>query len=511
MRLSRSIAYAASGSYVELLLGIVTSIVIARTLGAKDYGLYSLLMMWIVLTQSLVTSGIPMGVIRFVAQARARAQSDVAAAVIRYLGRVQLLKLGLALIVVATALPLYRGFGPNGLALGAIALVLAAIGFRTQYTFNVSICKGATDFRSVAIVAWVGSACNLLLVVAASAIHGTMTDGPTTFLGAYTASALIFMVVSAWASHRYRDSGLAAAIPADLSADISRHLRVVTVSALIGQLATSQIEVFFLGIWAAPEDVAYFRLGNTLAVGASGLVVGIVSGVVMPYISRSVAEGANAAVETYVRLTRYLVLLAVPVVIITAVLSKAAVVTLYGVAFSGAALTLSILTVAVALADINAPAQSYLLSANKQYLILACTISALALKLTVGALLIRQYHLAGALASLLGTTVIVESGRSWLVQRDFGARFPGRIAARSVVYSCVAAIPAAILAEWAHPVAAIMLGGGVFTVIYGFSLLIGRCLSDADILGAKVMAGHLPGRLGTVARAILERAIVIGD
>src|SRR3990170_8385611 len=100
MRLSRSIAYAASGSYVELLLGIVTSIVIARTLGAKDYGLYSLLMMWIVLTQSLVTSGIPMGVIRFVAQARARAQSDVAAAVVRYLGRVQLLKLGLALIVV---------------------------------------------------------------------------------------------------------------------------------------------------------------------------------------------------------------------------------------------------------------------------------------------------------------------------------------------------------------------------------------------------------------------------
>ncbi len=488
-----------------MLLGMVTSILIARTLGAKDYGLYSLLMMWVVLSQSLVTAGIPPGVVRFVAQARARGASEIGAAVVRYLGRVQLAKLGLALAIVAIALPLYVGLGPNSVTLVSIVLVLAAIAFRTQYRFNLAVSEGGNDFRSIAIVAWVGSASNLLLVGVASIAH-LPGPGTTVFLSAYALSALVFMLVSAWASRCYRLKGAAVEIPASLSAEISRHLRIVTPSAMIGQLVGSQIEIFFLGIWAVPEDVGYFRIGLNLAVGVVALLPGTIAAVAMPYISRSVVEGKAAAAETYLKLTRYIVLLAVPVVAIATVLSQAVVITLYGPAFSGAAMALPVMTLAIALTEINTPAQCYLLSASKQHMILVFTIATLALKLTAGVLLIRHFHLAGALASILLITLIIVIGKSWLVWRDLGAGFPFGTTVRAVIFSCVAAAPAVLLIDRVAAVAVITLGGAAFAAIYGAAVLFGRCLSAADLRSARGMAENLPGIFGRSVRALLNWA-----
>lgn len=480
--------YAAAGSHVETVLGVVTSIVIARSLGAERYGMYSLLLMWATIAQMIVNSGVALGAQRFVAQAQARGQPEVASAIARRLRTVQLIKLAAALVVVGAALPIYGAAGAAALSVVGLALVLASIAFRTQYTFNVAVCKGAGDFRSAAVVAWAGSGANVLLVCMAGLflpeIHG--------FLLAYAMSTAAFFAVSTWRSRRLLVRHGGAEIPVDVQNDLSRHLRVVTVSTVLAHLASSQIEIFFLGLWSPAEQIGFFRLGNMLAAGAVGVVSGVVASVVLPYLSGAIAKGNAAAAESYARLTRYLVLLAAPVVVLVIVLSRTLIVTVYGAQYADAALVLSVLVAALALADVNTPAQAYLLGAGRQYTVLAFTVIALALKLIAGTALIHQFGLEGAIASLAGTVVIISIAKSWLVRRDLGVRFPVRITVRCLAVAAVAALPAMIMTALLPGPVALVLGSVTFAVIYPLLVLYGRFLSAEEIERGRAIASAAP-------------------
>lgn len=502
VRLVRSLFYSAAGSQVEMALGVVTSIVIARSLGASDYGVYSLLLMWAVIAQSLVNSGVSLGVQRFVAQAMARRQQGVAAAIARRLLGVQFGKLAIGLGIVAVALPIFGRKGSLDITAGVVLLVLLAIAFRTFYIYNNAVCKGASDFRRSAIVAWIGSVSNLILVCGA----GVLALGMTGFLSVYVLSSLAFLLLSAWAGHRYFRRTDDMRIPDDVQADVSRHLRIGAASAVIGQLASTQIELFFLGAWASPAEAGYFRLGNMLATGVVSVVSGVVAAVVMTRMSEAVAEGQDVAIRTYGQLTRLLILLALPAATLTAVLSQAIVQTLYGAAFAGAATVLLIGVFAMALEDINTPAQAYLVGTGRQYSVLAFTTLALALKLTLGAWLIHHMGLPGAIASWAGTVAIVALLRTWLTRRHLGASFPLGIALRVALISAVAAAPAFLLVRF-HPSLPSLVGGGaVFCVVYAVAVLFGRCFSAPEIAALQQWSAKLPRAASRVAIAILGRA-----
>lgn len=493
--------YAAAGSHIETVLGVVTSIVIARSLGAERYGVYSLLLVWATLSQMIVNSGVALGAQRFVAQARARGQPEVSAAIARRLRKVQWIKLAIALVVVGVALPVYGGAGAAAMSVAGLALVLASIAFRTQYTFNVSVCKGAGDFRSAAVVAWVGSGANVLLVCFA----GLFAPNILGFLFAYAAGTAAFFAVSTWRSRRFLAKQGGQEIPSDVEIDLSRHLRVVTVSTVLAHLASSQIEVFLLGLWAPAEQIGYFRLGNMLAAGAVGVVSGVVASVVLPFLSGAIAKGEEAAAEAYARLTRYLVLLAVPVVVLVIILSRTLIVTIYGAQFAEAATVLSVLVAALALADINTPAQAYLLGAGRQYTVLAFTVLALGLKLTIGTYLIYRFGLAGAIASLAGTVVIISLAKSWLVRRDLQVRFPVGITMRCLLAGAMAATPAMLFTALLPGFIALVLGPITFVAIYVLLLLRGRFLLAGEIDRGLAIASDSPAPV----RELLLRVLAI--
>lgn len=502
MRLANSLFYAAAGSHVETVLGVVTSIVIARSLGAEHYGLYALLLIWATLAQALVNSGVTLGAQRFVAQARARGQYGIAGAIARRLRSIQWAKTMLGVLVVAVGLPLYGGAGETSATYSVIALVLAAIAFRSQYTFNVSVCKGAGDFRGAAIVAWVGSGANLVLVCLAAVLLPSVEG----FLLAYALSTAAFLSISWWRSRSYLKDPGAVSIPPDLQADMSKHLRVVTLSTALAQLASSQIEIFLLGLWAPAAEVGFFRLGNMLAGGAVGVVSGVVASVVLPHLSKAIAQGDAPAARAYLQLTRYLVLLAVPVVVIAAVLARTLVVTVYGPEFATAAVVFSVIIAALALADVNTPAQAYLLGSGRQYTVLAFTILALALKLTLGAYLIHRFGLEGAIASLAGTVVLISVVKSWLVRRQIGVGFPLAITLRVLLFAGLSSVPAIAFSVLLPGAVTLVLGAACFAPLYCVAVLRGRCLTRAELALAGGALGRLPAPLSRAATALLRLA-----
>jgi O-antigen/teichoic acid export membrane protein len=502
LRLANSLLYAAAGSHVETVLGVVTSIVIARSLGAEHYGLYALLLIWATLAQALVNSGVTLGAQRFVAQARARGQYGIAGKIARRLRSIQWAKTALGLLVVGIGLPIYGRAGESSVTLPVIVLVLASIAFRSQYTFNVSVCKGAGDFRGAAIVAWVGGGTNLVLVCVAAVILPSVNG----FLIAYALSTAAFLATSWWRSRSYLQDPGVVSIPPELQADVSRHLRVVTLSTALAQLASSQIEIFMLGLWAPAADVGYFRLGNMLAGGAVGVVSGVVASVVLPYLSKAIAQGDAHAARAYLKLTRYLVLLAVPVVVVAAVLARTLVVTVYGTEFAMAAGAFAVIIAALALADVNTPAQAYLLGSGRQYTVLSFTVLALVLKLTVGAYLIHRFGLEGAIASLAGTIVLISIVKSWLVRRQIGVGFPLAITLRVLLFAGASSIPAIVFSVFLPGAVTLVLGAACFAPLYCTAVLRGRCLTPAELALAEGVLERLPPPVRKAGSTLLRHA-----
>lgn len=495
MRIASSVFYSAAGSHLETVLGVVTSTIIARSLGASDFGSYSLLLMWITISQTLVNSGLSLAAQRFISQARARGSEEIAGAIAHRLRTIQRYKLTCALVVVAVVLPLYGETSTLHVGKLTLALVLTSIALRSSYVFLNSVCKGAGDFKRVAVVTWIGSISNVLLVGLAGYLEGSLTA----FLVTYTLSNSVFMLAIARASRDYILRRSTSDIPEEVRRDMSQHLAIVTLSTMLASLASSQIEIFLLGMHANAHEAGFFRLGHMLGGGAIGIISGVIASVTLPHISKALAEGSDAAVRTYETLTRYLVLLSVPVVIFVSAISGVLVSTVYGAEYVPVAQVLCAMLIAFAIEDISAPAQAYLIGTGRLRAVLFFTVLALALKLLLGSYLIARFGLRGAMASYLGTVLIIAAARLHVVRRNLGIRAPLAVITRSGLLSAAAILPAHGVLELLPGILGALLASLVFSCLYIYGALRLRFLSSADIAAATRLCARLPAPLRAIS------------
>lgn len=491
MRIASSVFYSAAGSHLETVLGVVTSTIIARSLGASDFGSYSLLLMWITVSQTLVNSGLSLAAQRFVSQARTRDTEEIAGAIAHRLRTIQRYKLICALVVVAAVLPFYGKTSALNIGALTLALVLISIVARSSYVFQNAVCKGAGNFKIVAIVTWIGSISNVLLVGLAGIFQGSLTA----FLITYAISSTIFMLASAHASRRYILRSPVSHIPEKVRSDMSKHLTIVTMSTMLASLASSQIEIFFLGMYANSHDAGFFRLGHMLGGGAIGIISGVIASITLPHVSKALAEGPDAAVRTYEKLTRYLVLLSIPVVAFVSAISSELVPTVYGAEYRPAAQVLCAMLIAFAIEDISAPAQAYLIGTGKLKAVLVFTVLALVLKLSFGSYLISQFGLFGALASYLSTVVIIAAARMLVVRNSLGLKAPLVITVRAVLLSAMVMLPAYGVLRLVPGMLGMFLAGLTFSCLYIYGALRMRFLSGDELAAASRLCARLPAPL----------------
>lgn len=502
MRIASSVFYSAAGSHLETVLGVVTSTIIARSLGASDFGSYSLLLMWITVSQTLVNSGLSLAAQRFISQARARDTEEIAGAIAYRLRTIQRYKLICALVAVAAVLPFYGKTSALNIGALTLALVLISIAARSSYIFQNAVCKGAGNFKIVAIVTWIGSISNVFLVSLAGFFEGSLTA----FLVTYTLSSTVFMLASARASRDYILRRPISHIPETVRSDMSKHLTIVTLSTMLASLASSQIEIFLLGMYANSHDAGFFRLGHMLGGGAIGIISGVIASITLPHVSRALAEGPDAAMRTYEKLTRYLVLLSVPVVVFVSAIASELVPTVYGAEYRPAAQVLCAMLVAFAIEDISAPAQAYLIGTGKLKAVLLFTVLALVLKLLFGSYLISHFGLLGALASYLSTVVIIAAARMIVVRNNLGLKAPLIISARSGLLSAAAILPAYGILELIPGILGILFAGFIFSCIYIYGVLRMRFLSGDDVATATRLCARLPASLRALSTLAFSSA-----
>lgn len=475
----RNTLFSSLGIYVEYFLGMVCAVLIARHLGPQHYGVYGLFIWFAAIGIVMTNSGVTTGVIKFVAELRGGTQHALIRPMLAHMRRVQrwhmavVLGLGLVLFLLAG-----RRFAADLDAL-EFALLVAAVGMRAPYMFNVAIAKGFEAFDATARITIVAAPLNLALVVVAMLLHG----GILLFVVVYALSSAGFLLASQRQVRRLlaplpREGTL----PDELLQRVRRHLRIVSLTIIVSFLIASDVEILFLNLFDSAASAGYFKVAYQLASGIMLLVPGVFSAVLLPMMAKALSEGRAAGGRRFVMVTSYLALLAAPVVAFGACFAGAVIGLLYGAAYAAAAPVFALCMLASALGTTAQGATSLLVSADRQHVILTLTLTFGVLKIAMDVLLIQHFGLHGAMAAIVTAAVVSSTAYLALGTRVGGVPLEWLRLARIVLAAGVSGgLASLVLLLRLPPLPTLALGGPLLVLAYLPLTLLLRCWTRADI------------------------------
>ena len=200
---------------------------------------------------------------------------------------------------------------------------------------------------------------------------------------------------------------------------------------------------------------------------------------------------------------RYIALMSIPLHFIAASLAVPALLLFYGHKFQGAAMVVAVAPLLCMFKAFLAPAQNLLESSERQRYVIAATVFAGIIDISVAWYLIPAHGAVGACIGN-GAAQLTAVGIMWAVAiYHYKVKLPWLQVAKIVFISSLAALTAHFIAMRLPPVSAILCGGcAALIVLFGLFYLM-RVLEPEDHDRFGVLAGMLPRPIIAPARTIL--------
>lgn len=434
----RNLYFLSLGTYVEYAVGLAIGVILARSLGAEQYGVFSLLMWVSTLCIVLINGGVTSSLTKFVSEACEKKDKALEGQVVRHLRMVQVISGGVILLLFSVV---YELFGDQIVSADAVFLlyiILAATAFRAVYMFYIAVAQGREAFGRVAKALIMTSLIYLTAVVVAYLMNSELQG----FVIAYAVSSFFYAVVM-WAIVQKDERSLACGVlETELRDRIGRHVKYVKVNVVLSFLVVKQLEVFFLNIFAGNEDIAFFNVAFVLACSSMALVPGVVTSLLMPIMSRAVmSSDASVVINKLMGTTRLLVFMAVPVVVYGVVFAEDIVLLLYGTEYVASVLPLQMLLWVVALLTISNSAISYQFSTDKQDLVLKVTVISLLINVIADIYFISEYKLMGAVVGYTVSGVVMATLLFAATVKSLKKHFEYSVYLKFIFAGVIAALP----------------------------------------------------------------------
>jgi O-antigen/teichoic acid export membrane protein len=200
---------------------------------------------------------------------------------------------------------------------------------------------------------------------------------------------------------------------------------------------------------------------------------------------------------------RYIALMSIPLHFIAASLAVPALLLFYGHKFQGAAMVVAVAPLLCMFKAFLAPAQNLLESSERQRYVIAATVFAGIIDISVAWYLIPAHGAVGACIGN-GAAQLTAVGIMWAVAiYHYKVKLPWLQVAKIVFISALASLTAHYIAARFAPLWAILFGGSAsLIVLFGLFYLM-RVLEPEDHDRFEVLAGMLPRPVIAPARAIL--------
>ncbi len=455
---------------------LATSILVARSLGPEGAGIYSYLFWLLSLIATVSTLGLPNALTKYIAQYRENGQPQLARLVA---GRI--LRLGIAIAVAASlivAVAALTGLLPLNVSKLYLLLVAAVIPLNVIVALLLGIYTGLQRFKTVLALNLVICPLSLGLIIASLRTSGSIAG----LLWVNLAANVFAAIASGWLLRH--EVALRGRLPVEVGREIRGYIVMLSGILFLDLVVWQKSEVFFLGWFSTPDQIAYYSIAYSLVSRVMILLPGAISGVLLPRIAALHEGGAVYDIgRTYLRSTRYLAILTLPVVAAGVALAGPSVALFYGPAYGGMVAVLRLLLVSGGLAAIVGAGSAVLYGMSHQRIILRLGLIIAVINVALDIAVIPRFGAIGAaIASSCAQLIGVIAGTYYLVRR---LRFP--LPAMSLFKfagtATVAALVSGALIDrlTLAPIAALLVGGTSFVGLYLVGLIATQSYDPEDI------------------------------
>ena len=491
--IARNTYWSALGTIGGLAMGVVTNIVLARSLGASALGQFNY-WMWLIGLLALVASpGLPEAMTKFGSEYLGQQKRGTASAVF-----VRLLLLELTLGAVAGVTVLLNAWAtaspdPAALTLVAFSLVLLAV-----EGFLICAAKGALDYRIFSRASLVGGI--VYTIAATTAV--SLGFGVYELLLIFIVRRLLTILLIVWKLPLHYDlrGALRFSISPELRGRIFRYSRDIVLILVSSTIPFDRSGVFFLNLFAAEADIAYYSQSYDLALKAMAIPA-IFTATLIPTFSSLHGQKNNEQLKhVYLSSNRFAACIAMPIGLGGAAIASS-VSLLYGPEFIAMSPIIAILFIGGIVSAIASVSASMLYGAEGQQFILRSNAIIAALNIALSFFLIPRYGATGAALATSTSKAISGAVCMAYTSRRLQLTLPFRVLSRIGLAAILAAAVAWLISA--------LFGGlvsAIFAAILAYVVLLRlfRALEANDRVLLTRASAFLPGRLSTIYLGLVD-------
>ncbi|MGC9158365.1 MAG: polysaccharide biosynthesis C-terminal domain-containing protein [Terracidiphilus sp.] len=470
---------------ISFIVGIFTSIAIARTLGPEKMG-YIIYVIWIAsVVSSLGGMGIPATTRKYMAEFLGMGDRGTA----RFIYfRTLLLQAALATVATGGLGVWVLGDAPAGYKLASVLVVLSI--WPAMVNSISAQANVATEELSTNVPASVVSILvYFFAVVATVVLHWGVIGFGASVLAMRAVDLLVRLFpaikrILAWEARPIH------------SQELNRRMTSFAWQSIISMIAALIVwdrSEFLLLKHLCPDirEVSYysvaFNMAERLLVSASIFGTAIGATIFAQY-GRDKSRLPNLAATSF----RYLALTSIPLHVISTALAAPALLVLYGNKYRGAEAVATLAPLLCLPKAFMSPVQNLLQSTERQVYIIVATVLAGIVDISVAWILIPAHGAVGACIGS-GAAQITAIGIMWtLTVRLYKVQLPWLQVAKVSLASALASLTAHAIAVHLAPVWAILLGGSAsLVVLFGLFYLL-RVLEAEDRDRFRILTGMLP-------------------
>lgn len=427
-RVARNIVHFLASNVVSFVLGMAASIVMARSLGPNDLGIFHQVS-WFAGTVSVVISlGFITSITKFTAQFRAEGRHGDVLSAVRFIFYVEV-----AIALVATAgLLIFSSriadhyFSPDQTWIFMLSFLAITPGMQTA-VFSATL-EGAQIFRYQTLHSLTVTPVALLTKVWLM-LNGY---GLVSLFWSNLAFALINTVFFFWAARRegllrgwFRGRPDAAPGAKSWRGEILAYNKSIVPIHFLDLVVWSRSENYFLGRYCSASQIAYYNLAHNLITKLTGVLPSLMWKILLPLASeqhgRSQAEKLK---RTYTNALRYSSLVAFPTITVCWIAAYELIIIFYGRAYAEAETCFQILCVSALLSSLAQPGSAVMYASNRQGFILKYGSVLAVFNIGLDFWLIPAHGAKGAAICYAVTTSLGVIGGFVYTSRTMGLRIP---------------------------------------------------------------------------------------
>jgi O-antigen/teichoic acid export membrane protein len=451
VRVVKNTSYMLSAQITTVAIGVATSVLTARYLGANGLGVLGFALAFTTIFSVVVDFGLGTLAAREVSRSPQLAS--------KYLTNVITMRLclGAAYIVLIALLVNVMGYPQQTISVTYIIAVSVVIG-----TLAGTVSAMFQAFQELQYVA-AGSLLNsvMLLVVIVTAI--TLRVSVIGFAFVYViASAITLVYLCIVYAHRFKWEGP--------SVDWAFWRTTLKEAWPIAALALSvmiyfRIDVVILSLFKGPAEIGLYTVAYT-ASETTTILPSMFMASLFPLISQMHESSRHSFADTCAKSMKYMFFVGLPMAFTVTLWARPVITLFYGSAFSGSAVALQIIIWSAAAMYVGIILGSTFVSANLQSLSMKLTIGAVFFNVALNLLVIPRYGYLGASATTVATeTFLVCLGIAFLNRTGYPLRARQTAAPSFFGLATISAISAVLLKYGAHLILVTGISLAVYAVI----------------------------------------------